>query len=229
MISLRTSSAIAFRFLNMLVPTDDEKDDCLISCRYGDLDGVQDFVKKFGPESLASVRDDNANSILHMVCGNGHLGERPSICISLPSYVGTPYLIFERCTTDVLDYLLPIIPTSLLAVQNNPGSTPLHWASLNSHLLIAQRLVEFPGGPGIDLIDIKNAAGRSPLAEAELAGWHEGAKWFVQMMRLDAEVVENEGDAEESTDGSNDVEVQIEDADGHMANLTISSGGAKVS
>ena len=137
------------------------------------------------------------------------------------------YLIFERYITDVLDYLLPIIPTSLLARQNNAGSTPLHWASLNSHLLIAQRLVEFSGGPGIILIDIKNAAGRSPLTEAELAGWHEGAKWFVQMMKLDAEVVEKEGDAEECIDGSDDVEVQIEDADGHLANLTISNGEAK--
>jgi hypothetical protein len=81
------------------------------------------------------------------------------------------------------------------------------------------------------LIDIKNAAGRSPLAEAELAGWHEGAKWLVQMMKLDAEVVENEGDAEESgvIDGSDDVEVQIEDADGHMSKLTISGGEAKIS
>jgi hypothetical protein len=149
--------------------------------------------------------------------------------------LGTFRLTRGRCTTDVLDYLLPIIPPSLLAAQNDAQSTPLHWAALNSHLPIVQRLVEFPGGHGVDLIDIKNAAGRSPLAEAELAGWDEGAKWLVQMMKLDAGIIENEGDAEESgvqegsDDLSPDVEVQIEDADGQMAKLTISGGEAKIS
>ncbi|KAF8234426.1 hypothetical protein L208DRAFT_837317 [Tricholoma matsutake] len=185
-----------------MLPTDDDKDNVLSSCRYGDLDELQDYVKKFGPDSLAEVRDANGNSILHMVCGNGHI--------------------------DILDYLLPIIPASLLASQNNAKSTPLHWASLNSHLLIAQRLVGFPG-PGVDLIDIKNAAGRSPLAEAELVGWEEGSKWLVQMMKLDAEVVGKEGDDEGATSRSlsEDVEVEIEDADGQMAKITISGGETK--
>jgi ankyrin repeat protein len=68
-----------------MAPTDDDNDDLLSSCRYGDLDDVQDFVKKFGQESLAEVRDANGNNILHMVCGNGHLGEhfirRTSCCV----------------------------------------------------------------------------------------------------------------------------------------------------
>lgn len=209
-----------------MLPTDDDKDNVLSSCRYGDLDELQDYVKKFGPDSLAEVRDANGNSILHMVCGNGHIGELPS-AVTFCS-VGTPYLMFERCATDILDYLLPIIPASLLASQNNAKSTPLHWASLNSHLLIAQRLVGFPG-PGVDLIDIKNAAGRSPLAEAELVGWEEGSKWLVQMMKLDAEVVGKEGDDEGATSRSlsEDVEVEIEDADGQMAKITISGGETK--
>lgn len=80
--------------------------------------------------------------------------------------------------------LLPIVPSSLLSTSNRAGSTALHWAVLNAQLSAARRLVEFPGGPGIDLIDIKNAAGHSPLAEAEAAGWDEGAKWIVEVMRL---------------------------------------------
>lgn len=68
--------------MNTMVPTDDEKDDLLISCRYGDLDDVQDFVNKFGQESLAAIQDDNANTILHMVCGNGHLGEPLSVYLA---------------------------------------------------------------------------------------------------------------------------------------------------
>lgn len=131
-------------------------------------------------------------------------------------------LISAKCILDVLDYLLPIVPPSLLAAQNTAKSTPLHWAALNSHLSIVQKLVEFPGGPGIDLIDIKNTAGRSPLGEAELAGWEEGAKWLVQMMKLDADV--QEGDATDEGGGlTHDIEVEIEDAEGQVAKMTISS------
>jgi hypothetical protein len=75
-------------------PTDDDKDDLLSSCRYGDLDEVQDFVKKFGQESLAEVRDANDNTILHMVCGNGHLGELPS-AIHIVIFCG--YALSDTC------------------------------------------------------------------------------------------------------------------------------------
>jgi hypothetical protein len=84
----------------------------------------------------------------------------------------------------LLDILLPIVPSSLLSAGNRAGSTALHWAALNSQLGTARALVEFPGGPGTELIDIKNAAGHSPLGEAEAAGWDEGAKWMVEVMRL---------------------------------------------
>ncbi|RDB25133.1 Ankyrin repeat-containing protein P16F5.05c [Hypsizygus marmoreus] len=195
----------------MAALTDDDKEDVLLAGRYGDLDDIQQFVAKFGAEPLADIRDDNENCILHMVCGNGHL--------------------------DVLDYLLPLVPPSLLAAQNSARSTPLHWAALNGHLAVMQKLVEFPGGPGIDLIDAKNAAGRSPLGEAELAGWDEGAAWLVKMMNLDTEVGEKEknGDAEEEADidgplAQQDIEVEIEDAEGQVAKMTISGGhGARSS
>jgi len=52
--------------------TDEEKDELLLSCRYGDLDDVQEFVKKYGQSALA-VRDENGNTILHMASGNGHI------------------------------------------------------------------------------------------------------------------------------------------------------------
>jgi hypothetical protein len=84
-------------------------------------------------------------------------------------------------------------------------------------------------GPGIDLIDIKNAAGRSPLGEAEIAGWEEGAKWLVQMMKLDADVQEgNATDIGADEDGGlvQDIEVEIEDAEGQVAKMTISGSGS---
>lgn len=106
--------------------------------------------------------------------------------------------------------------------------------ALNSHLDIAQKLVQYPSGPGRDLIEIKNIAGRSPLGEAELAGWEEGAKWFVQVMNLDHGQEQgpkeglgeegDEGDATLDTENGIDpnIEVEIEDADGQIAKMTIS-------
>ncbi|KAF7350876.1 Ankyrin repeat-containing protein P16F5.05c [Mycena sanguinolenta] len=188
----------------MAAPTTEEQEEFLLSCRYGDLDEVKQFIDQFGAASAAEIRDDNGNTALHMLCGNGH--------------------------ADVLDYLLPIIPPTLLSAGNSAQSTPLHWAALNSHLDIVKKLVQFPGGPGIDLIDNKNAAGRSPLAEAELAGWDEGAQWLVQMMKLDPGGNVKEGEVDDANDPAEgddaplapeDIEIEIEDADGQMAKMRL--------
>ncbi|KAJ7686065.1 ankyrin [Mycena rosella] len=184
----------------MSTPTTDEKDEFLLSCRYGDLDDVKQFVAQFGSDAAAEIRDDNGNTALHMLCGNGH--------------------------ADLLDYLLPIIPPVLLSARNSSESTPLHWAAVNSHLDVVKKLVQFQGGPGIDLIDIKNAAGRSPLAEAELAGWDEGAQWLVQMMKLDPGGEAKEGEVDDAGDDDGalnaaGIEIEIEDADGQMAKMRI--------
>jgi len=122
----------------------------------------------------------------------------------------------ENCTSnrirarELLELLLPLSPPILLSTQNNAGSTALHWAALNAQLAAAHTLVAFPDGPGVRLIDVKNAAGRSPLGEAEAAGWDEGAKWMVEVMHLDGDgdggdcgdrsarrAVEEDGDGEE--------------------------------
>src|SRR5258706_4096075 len=88
-------------------------------------------------------------------------------------------------TLDLLSYVLPHILPELLGTPNSSGrSTPLHWAAMNSHLQIAKALIEHPRGPGPTLIDAHNSAGRSPLGEAELAGWEEGAKYFVEVMGI---------------------------------------------
>lgn len=127
---------------------------------------------------------------------------------------------------------MPLLPPAIISAQNHSGSTPLHWAALNSHLDISQKLVQYPSGPGRNLIEIKNIAGRSPLGEAELAGWEEGAKWFVQVMNLDHEQEpeglgedENECDATTLDTGNGinrDIDVEIQDADGQIAKMTIS-------
>jgi len=55
----------------------DDKEELLLSCRYGELDEVKQFVGKYGAESLADIRDENGNTVLHMSCGNGHEGMLP--------------------------------------------------------------------------------------------------------------------------------------------------------
>ncbi|KAJ3484954.1 hypothetical protein NLI96_g5297 [Meripilus lineatus] len=179
------------------LPTEDDKEDLLLSCRYGDTEDVKLFVDRFGPDPLNEVRDDSGNSVLHMACGNGHL-----------------------------DYLLSVVSPTLLSAQNNARSTPLHWAALNSHLPVVQRLVQFPNGPGKDLIDIKNASGRTPLGEAENVGWDEGAKWLVQVMNLD-DGDKEEKQADEGVEvGPEDIEVEIQDAEGKVARMKISPQGS---
>ncbi|KAH9911130.1 ankyrin [Amylocystis lapponica] len=184
--------------MSVSTPSPEDTDDLLLACRYGDLDDIHQFVDRFGPEPLNSIRDDNGNTVLHMVCGNGH--------------------------TDALQYLLPLVSPALLSAHNAANSTALHWAALNSHLPIAQALVRWPAGPGVDLIDARNAAGRSPLGEAENVGWEEGAKWFVEVMNLD------EGaKGEETVDAAQEVEVEIQDAEGQVAKMKIGPRGSETS
>ena len=60
--------------MSLSTPTQDDLEELLLSCRYGDVDDIQQFVSKFGPDALATARDDNGNTVLHMVAGNGHTG-----------------------------------------------------------------------------------------------------------------------------------------------------------
>ncbi|KAI0079235.1 cytoplasmic protein [Panus rudis PR-1116 ss-1] len=178
-------------------PSDEDRDELLLSCRYGDLEDIQRFVDNFGAEALTEVRDESGNTVLHMVSANGHI--------------------------DALEYLLSVLPAPLLSTPNHAGSTPLHWAALNSQLAVVQTLVRYEKGPGKDLIDIKNAAGRTPLGEAENIGWDEGAKWMVEVMNLDEKGREEE---DATVDASQDIEVEIQDAEGQVARMKIGTQGS---
>lgn len=124
--------------------------------------------------------------------------------------------IASTLALDLLNYILPHIPGSLLEVENTSGrSTPLHWAAVNAHLSIAQAIISHPGGPGPLLINAHNAAGVSPLGEAELAGADDVAKWFVEVMTIEqgSGIVEGE-----------DTEVQAQEDEG---SATQGPGGSK--
>jgi ankyrin repeat protein len=58
-------------------PTQEQVDDLLLACRYGDIEDVQAFINEFGAKAVEDARDERGNTVLHMCCGNGHAGEQP--------------------------------------------------------------------------------------------------------------------------------------------------------
>lgn len=58
-------------------PSQEEVEDFLLSCRYGELEDVTAFVEKFGAEAVVNARDDRGNTAVHMCSGNGHVGKPP--------------------------------------------------------------------------------------------------------------------------------------------------------
>ena len=57
------------------IPSPDDIEDLLLSCRYGDLDDVNSFIDRFGTAPLGDARDENGNTILHMASANNHIRE----------------------------------------------------------------------------------------------------------------------------------------------------------
>lgn len=100
--------------------------------------------------------------------------------------------------TELADYLIPLLPSSSFSSQNSSGSTPLHWAALNSHLPLAQALVLSPSSPGDSLIDIKNSVGFTPVGEAEMADAKEVAMWLVGRMILNDKKSDPTGASDET-------------------------------
>ncbi len=201
------------------LPNAEELEDVLLACRYGDIDDVRAFVDKYGIEVLSNARDEQQNTVLHMTAANGH----------------------------------------------DSQSTPLHWATVNKHLPTIKLLIEPPpplspfsstGGPPppstaatpsspslsfkrTDLIDIKNAAGRTPLGEAELAEWDEGAAYLVSVMKITTndegkgttELTEQVEEADEEIGPGEDVDihVEVEDAEGKISKVSLKAEGESVS
>jgi uncharacterized protein len=60
--------------MSSTAPSNEEIEDVLLSCRYGDIEDVEHFVTRYGPDLLNDIRDDQGNTVLHMVCANGHTG-----------------------------------------------------------------------------------------------------------------------------------------------------------
>ena len=74
-------------------PTPEDTEELLLIARYGELDELKSFIEKFGTKPLADARDEDGNTVLHMVCGNGHLGaSRGPISSSISLYYSSVHL-----------------------------------------------------------------------------------------------------------------------------------------
>lgn len=164
--------------------TPDQVDDLLLSARYGDLQDLQQTLtpELLTAETVAGVKNDNDNTMLHYASANGH--------------------------TDVVRFLLPALTLSALLAQNDAGNTALHWAGLNGHVNTVKLLVstiealesahpdeakrlnliyhpsngEAHDGAERKLWDVRNKAGRGPMSEAQMREQEAVVKHLLERM-----------------------------------------------
>lgn len=71
-------------------PSNDELDEMILCCRYGDMEELVEFVQRFGDSWLESHTDENGNGALHMATANGHLGQ-----LKFHTFLFPPLLFFN--------------------------------------------------------------------------------------------------------------------------------------
>lgn len=60
---------------HVATPSHEELEELMLNCRYGEMEEVEAFIGQYGWKPVGEVRDENGNTILHMICGNGHIGK----------------------------------------------------------------------------------------------------------------------------------------------------------
>jgi len=135
------------------------------SCRFGDLD---DVIGAITDGVDINYFDNNLNTALHMACANGHL--------------------------DVIKEILKVTKdgqrVANINARNSDGSTPLHWAVINTQKAVIELLLENNAD-----CNIKSKYGQTPLDEAITGGIYEIAEMIAAKTKPDEEelqIVEEE-------------------------------------
>jgi len=147
----------------MSKPTQEEIEDLILSARFGELEEVTAFADKFGWDAVSDAKDERGNTVLHMACGNGHLGElyvvwlstrrggRPIRERSMPCWLekcvrgGARHIadvVMGKCRATCLDGCL--CPTPLRGIERCSFVPDSHSGHLRSTLSLSDTLMKVP-------------------------------------------------------------------------------------
>ena len=155
----------------------DLHEELLYLFRHSDPSTVSSLLTEYPNLDLTTIMDENGNTLLHMVAGNGHL---EMIQLLIQTILEYEQRMASTYTTEVI---ITSPNNRLLTYINTPNSsknTPLHWAALNNHLDIVQYLYSQSADPLL-----KNEQGRTALEEAEGRGWEGVAKYLAAKMAIE--------------------------------------------
>ena len=131
-----------------------ELEQAFVDCaRYNDLEVLIAAIKE-EPELVADARDGFGNTALHMGAANGH-EEVVRVLLSRKSSVP-----FSARGADAFQRFLD--------ARNESGNTALHWAAQNNRAAVVRMLCEAGAR-----VDIPNAAGKTPLNEANMRAYED--------------------------------------------------------
>ncbi|KAG0239634.1 hypothetical protein BGX31_002607 [Mortierella sp. GBA43] len=181
-----TAEDLTQTMATLSVQDSEQLEDLIASARYGELEEIQDLVKTSGLDkvrSLLSHRGEYGKTPLHMAAANNHV--------------------------DIVEYLITIIPSEAINIQNDEGNTALHWAATNGHEEIVKLLIT----KGNANYKLKNSAGHTALTEAEL---HERSQVVTWMLNNTEELKDgdNDDDSDSSSSEEEDDEKAVEAAQG---------------
>ncbi|GJJ76917.1 uncharacterized protein EMPS_09276 [Entomortierella parvispora] len=172
---------IAQKMSTLSVEDQDHLEELIESARYGELEEIQAVVEAQGLEKakiLLSHQGDYGKTPLHMAAANGHL--------------------------DVVEYLISVIPAEAVNTQNEQGNTALHWASANGHLKVVEALVS----KGKADYKLKNAAGHTPIIEAESQQREQVVAWLLINTEPDEELQDDDDEDEDEEEEEEEEEAQ---------------------
>ena len=131
-----------------------ELEQAFVDCaRYHDLEVLIAAINE-EPDLVPDARDAHGNSALHMAVANGH--------------TDVVRVLLSRRNAEPFATRGPDSFQRFLDAQNESGSTALHWGAQNNRKEAVRLLCEAGAR-----VDIPNAAGNTPLTEANLRAYED--------------------------------------------------------
>lgn len=158
----------------------DLPEELLYLSRHGDIPEISLLLAQNPNLDLTNIIDENGNTLLHMVAGNGHLDLCKLLIQHVLDYEQKALTVTNMDTTELPSTVQNSRLTNYINTPNTSKNTPLHWAALNDHLLMVQYLYSQSADPLL-----RNDQGRTALEEAESRGWEEVARCLAAKMAIE--------------------------------------------